>query len=166
MTRTPSRTYQPVFAHLLYTARPIGHVGDVRKRRVAYGTEAGFLSRLRGVMRPPEPPEPAGLTIFFITGNGTSISCTPQSAADGGINVSAAGAATVAGARGRATTGQSVQAGRDATVARGRNQSSGKGWWARLRERGVVVTIATIVGAIVAVIGTAVAICAWVGWIP
>jgi hypothetical protein len=71
---------------------------------------------------------------------------------------------TVASARGRATSGQSTHAGRDTTLARPRDQPSEKGWWARLRERGVVVTIAIIIGAIAAVIGTAVAICAWAGW--
>jgi hypothetical protein len=114
----------------------------------------------------PEPPELAGLAIFVITGDGTSIHCTPQNAAGGGINVSAAGSATVAGARGRAASGQSVQASRDATVARAGDQPPEKGWWARLRERGVVATIAIIIGAIAAVIGTAVAICTWAGWAP
>jgi hypothetical protein len=114
----------------------------------------------------PERPELTGLAIFVITGDGTSIHCTPQNAADGGINVSAAGPATVAGPRGRATSGQSVQVGRDATVARAGDQPPEKSWWARLRERGVVVTIAIIIGAIATVIGTAVAICAWAGWGP
>jgi hypothetical protein len=115
----------------------------------------------------PEPPKLAGLAIqFIINGDGTSIHCTPQSAADGGINVNATGPATVAGAHGRTTSGQSVQAGRDATVARAGDHHSEKGWWARLRERGVVMTIAIIIGAIAAVIGTAVAICAWAGWTP
>jgi len=109
---------------------------------------------------------PIQLAIFVITGEGTSIHCTPQSAADGGINVHAAGPATVAGARGRATSGHSLQAGRDATVAHRRDQPPEKSWWARLRERGVVTTIAIIIGAIAAVIGTAVAICAWAGWTP
>lgn len=111
-------------------------------------------------------PEPASLAIFVINGDGTSIYCTPQSAADGGINVNAAGPATVAGARGRVTSGPSVQAGRNATVARAGDQPPEKGWWAHLRERGVVVTIAIIIGAIAAIIGTAVAICAWAGWTP
>jgi len=115
----------------------------------------------------PEPPELAGLAIqFVINGDGTSIHCTPQNAAADGINVNAAGPATVAGPRGRATSGQSVQADRDATVARAGDHLSEKGWWARLRERGVVVTIAIIIGAIAAVLGTAVAICAWAGWTP
>jgi uncharacterized membrane protein YphA (DoxX/SURF4 family) len=72
---------------------------------------------------------------------------------------------TAAGAHDSATGGQAVQAGRDATAARAEYQSPRKGW-ARLRERGVIVAIATIVGAIAVVIGTAVAICAWVGWTP
>jgi hypothetical protein len=59
-----------------------------------------------------------------------------------------------------------VKAGRDATVARAGGLSPEKGWWARLRERGVVVTIAIIIGAAATVIGTAVAICAWAGWPP
>ena len=117
-------------------------------------------------MTPESRPELAGLAIFAITGDGTSIHCTPQSAADDGINVNAAGPATVAGTRGRATSEQSVQAGWDATVARSGDRPSEKGWGARLRERGVVVTIAIIIGAIAAVIGTAVAICAWAGWTP
>jgi hypothetical protein len=114
----------------------------------------------------PEPPELASLTIFVITGEGTSIHCTPQSAADGGINVNAAGPATIAGTRSRATSGQSVQAGRDANVARGGDRPTDEGWWARVRERGVVVTIAIIIGAIATVIGAAIAICAWAGWTP
>lgn len=114
----------------------------------------------------PEPPALAGLAIFVITGNGTSIHCTPQNAAGGGVNVSAAGPATAAGPRGRAASGPSVQAGRDATVGRAGEQPPGKGWWARLRERGVVVTIAVIIGAVATVVGTAVAICAWAGWGP
>jgi hypothetical protein len=114
----------------------------------------------------PEPPKLAGLAIFVITGDGTSIHCTPQNSAEGGINVSATGPAIVAGLRGRATSGRSMQVGRDATVARAGDQPLKKGWWARLRERGVVATIAIIIGAIAAVIGTAVAICAWVGWTP
>lgn len=115
----------------------------------------------------PEPPKLASLAIhFIINGDGTSIHCTPQSTAGSGINVNAAGPATVAGALGRATSGQSVQAGRDATAARTGGQPSEKGWWARLRERGVVVTIAIIIGAIASVIGTAIAVCAWAGWTP
>jgi hypothetical protein len=113
------------------------------------------------------PPKLVGLAIqFVINGDGTSIHCSPQGAAAGGTNVTAGGPATAAGAHGNATGGQAVQAGRDATVARAEDQSSKEGWWARLRARDMVVAIATIVGAIAAVIGTAVAICAWVGWTP
>ena len=118
----------------------------------------------------PTPPDLAGLAIqFIITGDRTSIHCSPQSAADGGINVTIGGPVTAAGAHGSATGGQAVQAvrvGRDAATARAEDRPAMKGWWARLRERGMVVTIATIVGAIAVVIGTAVAICAWIGWTP
>jgi hypothetical protein len=115
----------------------------------------------------PVPPRlAAGLAIqFVINGNGTLIHCSPQSAAAGGINVTA-GPVTVDDAHRSATGGQAVQADRDATVARAEDQPCKEGWWARLRERGMVVAIATIVGAFAAIVGTAVAICAWVGWTP
>ena len=73
---------------------------------------------------------------------------------------------TAAGAHGSATGGQAVQAGRDATAARAEDQSPKKSWRTRLRERGVIVATATVVGAIAVVIGTAVAICAWIGLTP
>ena len=116
----------------------------------------------------PVPPRlAAGLAVqFVINGNGTLIHCSPQSAAAGGINVTAGGPVTVGDAHGSATGGQAVQAGRAATVAHAEDQPSKEGWWARLRERGMIVAIATIVGAFAAIVGAAVAICAWVGWTP
>jgi len=104
----------------------------------------------------PVPPKlPAGVAIqFVINGNGTSIHYSPQNAATGPV--------AAVGAPGS----RSVQAGGDATAARADDQSPKDGWWARLRKRGIVVAIATIVGAIAAVIATAVAICAWAGWTP
>jgi hypothetical protein len=120
----------------------------------------------------------AGLAIqFVINGDVTSIHYTPQPGADDGTNVTVsglgAGPVTVAGPHGGTTGGQAVQADRDAAIAgqqaaaaRAKDPPSGKNWWARLRKRGVIVALATIVGAIAAVVGTAVAICAWVGWTP
>jgi hypothetical protein len=121
------------------------------------------------------PPELApGLAIqFVINGDVTSIHYSPQTAADDGTNVSAGGPGTgpvaVVGAHG----GQAMQAGRDAVTAgqnaaaaRAEDPASKEGWWARLRKRGAVVALATIIGAIAAVVGTTVAICVWVGWTP
>jgi hypothetical protein len=109
------------------------------------------------------PPQLTGLAIHFvINGDGTSIHCIPQNAADGGTNVTAGGPVTATAAHGS----QAVQAGQDAIVARAKDHPSRKGWWARLRERGMVVAIAAIVTAIATVIATAVAICAWIGWTP
>ena len=110
------------------------------------------------------PPKfAAGLAIqFVINGDVTSIHCSPQ-----------AGPVAVAGPHGIATGGQAVQAGRDAATAgqhvaaaRAEDVPSKEGWWARLRKRGVAVALATIIGAIAAVVATAVAICVWVGWTP
>jgi len=110
-----------------------------------------------------QPPKLAGLAIqFIINGDGTSIHYSPQSAVGAGTNVAADGPVTVAGAHGSHT----VQAGRDATAACPEDQPPEKGWWARLRERGMMVAIATIIGAIAVVIGTVVAICTWIGWTP
>jgi hypothetical protein len=41
-----------------------------------------------------------------------------------------------------------------------------EGFWARLRKRGLIVSLAIIIGAIAAVVGTVVGICVWVGWTP
>ena len=125
------------------------------------------------------PPELAvGLAIqFVINGDVTSIHYSPQTAAGDGTNVTvggpAAGPVAVVGAHASATGGQAVQAGRDATTAgqhatavRAEGPPAREGWWARLRKRGLVVALATIIGAIAAVVGTAVAICVWFGWIP
>jgi hypothetical protein len=125
------------------------------------------------------PPKfPTGLAIqFVINGDVTSIHYSPQTGAGDGTNVTigglGAGPVAVVGAHGIATGGQVVQAGRDAAkagqhaaAARAEDVPSKEGWWARLRKRGVVVALATIIGAIAAVAGTAVAICVWVGWTP
>lgn len=117
-------------------------------------------------MMPESRPELPRLAIIVINGDGTSIHCTPQTATDGGINVNGAGPSTVASMRDRATSEQSAQAGRDATVSHAIHPPSEKGWWTRLRERGIVTTIAIIIGAVAAVISTTVAVCAWAGWTP
>jgi hypothetical protein len=119
----------------------------------------------------------AGLAIFVINGDVTSINCSPQAATGNGINVTVGGLGAapvaVAGAHGSAIGDQAVQAGRDVTAAeqlaaaaRAEDAPSRASWWARLRKRGLVVALATIVGAIATVVGTAAAICAWIGWTP
>lgn len=70
------------------------------------------------------------------------------------------------GAHGSAADAQAAQAGRDATVARAGDQHPEKGRLTRLRERGMIVAFATIIGAIAVVIGTIVTVCAWMGWTP
>jgi len=85
------------------------------------------------------PVPPASLAIqLVINGDVTSIHCSPQTAADG----------------------QAMQADRDVAMTGQRTAA------ARLRKRGVIVALSIIVGAIAAVVGTAVAICVWVGWTP
>ena len=126
---------------------------------------------------------------IVITGNRATISFTSLQAGDGGTNVivagaDAAGPVIVAGAEGSATGsqiasgenatvtgsqavsgagsvvvgGQAVQLGRDASVAAG-EQSVKEGWWARLRKRGVIATVAIIITGI----GT---VFIWIGWKP
>lgn len=114
----------------------------------------------------PTPQLPVLAIQFIINGDGTSIHCNPQGATDSGTTITAGGPVTAADAHGSATGGQAVQAGRDATAAPAEEQPPKKSWWARLRERGVIVAVATVVGAIAVVIGTVVAICAWIGLTP
>jgi hypothetical protein len=128
---------------------------------------------------------------FVIAGDRPVIHYTRQQAADGGTNVTVAGnpatgTVTVVGAHGSAIGSQAanggnsivagthaVHAGRDAaaagydtTVTGAADQSGKEGWWARLRKRGLIVTFATIIGAIAAVGGTIVGACIWLGWTP
>jgi hypothetical protein len=129
---------------------------------------------------------------LVITGDRPTIHYSSQHATDDGTNVTVAGGGlapgpvTVAGAHGSAigsqtTSGanssvvgtQAVQAGRDAvtagqdaTITCAGDPPVKEGWWARLRKRGMVVAFATILGAIAAVIGTAVGIAVWIGWTP
>jgi hypothetical protein len=139
-------------------------------------------ARQGGIVMPEGQQVPSGLAAglaiqFVITGDVTSINYSPQTAVGDGTNVTVGGLGAapvaVAGAHGSATGGQAVQAGWDATAteqqaaaARAEDLPSRESWWARLRKRGLVVALATIVGAIATVVGTAAAICAWVGWTP
>jgi hypothetical protein len=129
-----------------------------------------------GQQVPPGLAAGLAIQLFVINGDVASINCSSQTAAGDGTNVTVGGLGAapvaVAGAHGSATGGQAVQAGRDAAAAEQRAAAaraelpSGESWWARLRKRGLVVALATIVGAIATVAGTAAAICAWVGWTP
>lgn len=104
-----------------------------------------------------------GLAIQLIINGDGSFHYSPQNdAADG----TASGPVTVIGTHNNVTGNQAVQAGGDATVTPAQDQPSKEGWWARLRKRGMIVATATIIGAIAVVIGTAVAICTWIGWTP
>lgn len=126
-----------------------------------------------------------------ITGDRATIDYSPQHAGNGGTNVTVAGGSapgpvTVSGTHGsaigsqdasgansRVAGSQAVQAGhdvaatgRDAAITGAGDQPVKEGWWARLRERGMLVALATVIGAIAAVAGTAVAVCVWIGWTP
>ena len=100
-------------------------------------------------MTPESRPALPALAIqFIINGDGATIHCNTQAAAS------------------EEASGAPALPGQDATIAQAREQSTGKGWGTRLRKRDMVVAIATIVGAIAVVIGTAIAICSWAGWAP
>ena len=128
---------------------------------------------------------------LVITGDRPTIHYSPQHATDGGTNVTVGGASapgpvTISGAHGSAigsqtasgadssvVASQPVQAdrdavvtGRDATITGAKDQPVKEGWWARLRQRGMIVAFATIIGAIAVVVGTAVAVFTWIGWTP
>ncbi len=148
--------------------------GLLTRIRAALADLVAELSRLTPEDQQVPPKLAADQAIqFVINGNGTSIHYSPQSTAGGGTNLTisgpAAGPTTVAGAH----DGHAVKADRDALTT-GRDVAvppvgdppSEESWWTRLRKRGVVVTLATIIGAIAVVIGTAVAIFTWLGWTP
>ncbi len=118
-----------------------------------------------------------------INGHNNTFTYAPQRAGDGGINTntigtSTAGSTTVAGAASAAVGSQSgsgdhatvvggqavhgehnAVTGRDATPASGTDHAETGGWWTRLRHRGLFLTVATILAAIVAVL-------TWLGFTP
>jgi hypothetical protein len=86
-----------------------------------------------------------------------------------GANSSVVGSQTASGADSSAVSGPAVQAGhdavaagQDATITSATDQPVKEGWWARLRKRGVVVSLAIIITAIAAVVGIAISL----GWKP
>ena len=120
-------------------------------------------------------------TQFVITGDRPTINYSPQHAIGGGTNVTvgtpASGPVTVSGAHGTAIGSQTASGanssvvgaqavqgdhnamdGRDATNS-GAKEQPAESWWAGLRKRGMVVAFATIIGTVVAVF-------AWIGWTP
>jgi AbiTii len=90
-----------------------------------------------------------------------------------GANSSVVGTQAASGTDSSVVGGQAVRvghdtvtAGQDATMASATDQPVKEGWWVRLRKRGMFVAFATIIGAIAAVVGTAVGIAVWIGWKP
>lgn len=90
-----------------------------------------------------------------------------------GANSGVVGTQAANGAGSSVVGGQAVQpghdavvAGQDATISSAGDQAVTEGFWARLRKRGLVVSLAIIIGAIAAVVGTAVGIAVWLGWTP
>jgi len=86
-----------------------------------------------------------------------------------GPNSSVVGSQTANGADSSVVGGLAVQAGhdavtagQDATITNATDQPVKEGWWARLRKRGVVVSLAIIITAIAAVVGIAISL----GWKP
>jgi AbiTii len=133
-------------------------------------------------------------TIYYssqhATDGGTNVAVSGAPAA-GPVTVSGAygsaiGSQTASGANSRVVGGQAangaessvvggqvvqaghdaVTAGQDASITGTGDQPMKEGWWARLRKRGMVVAFATIIGAIAAVVATAIGIFVWVGWTP
>jgi hypothetical protein len=110
---------------------------------------------------------------LVITGDRPVINYISQHTADGGTNSSVASSQTASGADSRVTGGQALQPGDDAVIAGqfaavlGTGETPVKeGWWRRLRKRGAVVALCTIIGAIAGVAGVVVTILIAAGWTP
>jgi hypothetical protein len=108
---------------------------------------------------------------FVVTGDRNTINYSPQQATGGGANIvtvsgeqgTAIGSQTASGANssvvGSQTGDHNAVAGRDATDHDAEEQAAKEGWWTRLRKRGVLVAIFTIVAGVIAVF-------TWIGWTP
>jgi hypothetical protein len=88
------------------------------------------------------------------TGNGTNVVVTPASA----------GSVVVSGANSTAIGSQSAS-GRNSNVVgtsgAPSEPESPKGWWARLRQRGLFVALFTVIGGAAGVVGAVVAVIVW-----
>lgn len=110
---------------------------------------------------------------FVITGNRNTINYIPQHATGGGANTAtvasdhgtAIGSQTASGATSSVVGSQTVQgdhhtvAGREATNRDILEPLVKEGWWARLRKRGMLVAIFTVIAGFIAVF-------TWIGWTP
>jgi hypothetical protein len=123
---------------------------------------------------------------FVITGNRPTIHVTAQQALDGGTNVAVApaegggdvtvsgtgiaiGSQTASGAGSSIVGSQSANGnqntltGRDGAAA---DSSVVQGWWARLRKRGWIVALSTVLACVAGVGSLAFAAFTWLGWTP
>ncbi|MFI5896599.1 hypothetical protein ACIA5D_41520 [Actinoplanes sp. NPDC051513] len=103
---------------------------------------------------------------------GTNVAATP---AEGSPVTVSSGAGTAIGSQTASGAGSSVVGsqtssgdhnsltGRDGAAA---DSPAGQGWWARLRKRGWVVAITTILGGIAGVAAAILALFVWLGWTP
>jgi hypothetical protein len=101
--------------------------------------------------------------------NGSAIGSQTASGANstmvGSQEASGAGSSVVGGQSAHAG-GDVVTAGHDAAAPSAVEQPVKEGWWTRLRKRGAVVAVATIVGGLASVAGVVVAILIAAGWKP
>jgi len=96
-----------------------------------------------------------GSAVGTQTASGTNSNVVGSQAANGAGSSVAGGQAMQAGH-------DAAVAGQDATITSATDQPVKEGWWARLRKRGVVVSLAVIITAIAAVVGIAISL----GWKP
>lgn len=108
---------------------------------------------------------PASGPVTVAGGHGSAIGSQTAS----GASSSVVGSQTASGADSSVVGGPAVQAGhdavaagQDATITSATDQPVKEGWWARLRKRGVVVSLAIIITAIAAVVAIAISL----GWKP
>jgi len=122
---------------------------------------------------------------LVITGHRPTIHVTSQHAHSGGTNVAVgpsegspvtvSGAGTAIGSQTASGSGSSVVGsqsangshtsltGRDGTAA---DSSTKQSWWARLRKRGWIVAVTTILGGIAGVAAAVLALFTWLDWTP
>jgi hypothetical protein len=138
-----------------------------RVERLTPGTPAsGGLEQparlpLRRAITETQGTQPAHQVVQFVfTGDRPVINYISQHAAGGGGNSSVAGGQAVQVGRNAVTAGQ------DVAVPGSGKQPVKEGWWARLRKRGAVVAVATIIGALAGLAGVVIAIMIAAGWKP